>query len=221
VSLVSQVTEDTAASPDGRSTRWDDHRAARRVELVHAARRAVHKVGPEVSMDEIATHAGTSKSIVYRYFVDKPGLQLAVGEAVVAQMRDALTAAAGTATTPRDALRSMVAVYLEMIEHSPNVYYFVTRTAPGLPFLDSMVEIVALPFAQEMDADPVDAAAWGSGAVGFIRGAGEWWLAHRTDDDAPSRLELTDKVTAWLWGGPVGVLARSRRHQDRLEEPTA
>lgn len=230
---MSHVTEDAApgkgapeapdatGAPDGRSTRWDDHRAARRVELVHAARRAVHKVGPEVSMDEIATHAGTSKSIVYRYFVDKPGLQLAVGEAVVAQMRDALETAATTATTPRDALRSMVAVYLEMIEHSPNVYYFVTRTAPGLPFLDSMVEIVALPFAQEMDADPVDAAAWGSGAVGFIRGAGEWWLAHRAEPETPSRQELTDKVTAWLWGGPVGVLARGRRGADRTEEPTA
>ncbi|WP_319157161.1 TetR/AcrR family transcriptional regulator [Sanguibacter biliveldensis] len=198
-------------APDGRSTRWDDHRAARRVELVHAARRAVHKVGPEVSMDEIATHAGTSKSIVYRYFVDKPGLQQAVGEAVVAQMREALTSAARTASTPRDALRSMVAVYLEMIEHSPNVYYFVTRTAPGLPFLDSVIEIVALPFAQEMDADPVDAAAWGAGAVGFIRGTGEWWMSARDAPDALSRDEVTDRVTAWLWGGPVGVLARGRR----------
>lgn len=206
---MSHVTEE--ATPDGRSTRWDDHRAARRVELVHAARRAVHKIGPDVSMDEIATHAGTSKSIVYRYFVDKPGLQLAVGEAVVAQMRDALTAAAHTAETPRGALRSMVAVYLEMIEHSPNVYYFVTRTAPGLPFLDSMIEIVALPFAQEMDADPLDAAAWGSGAVGFIRGTGEWWLSTRGTADAPTRDELTDRVTSWLWGGPVGVLARERR----------
>lgn len=208
---TSLVPDAVASAPDGRSTRWDDHRAARRVELVHAARRAVHKVGPEISMEEIATHAKTSKSIVYRYFVDKPGLQLAVGEAVVAQMRDALTAAAHTATTPRGALRSMVAVYLEMIEHSPHVYYFVTRTAPGLPFLDSMIEIAALPFAQEMDADPVDAAAWGSGAVGFIRGTGEWWLSARDSVDAPSREELTDRVTSWLWGGPVGVLARERR----------
>ena len=34
-------------------------------------------------MDEIAAAAGTSKSIVYRYFVDKTGLQMAVGEVVV------------------------------------------------------------------------------------------------------------------------------------------
>ncbi|PFG35082.1 TetR/AcrR family transcriptional regulator [Sanguibacter antarcticus] len=195
---------------DGRSTRWDDHRAARRIALVRAARKAVHQMGPEVSMDEIATFAKTSKSIVYRYFVDKPGLQLAVGEAVVEQMSVALSEAAQLATTPRAALESMVAVYLEMIAHSPNVYYFVTRTAPGLPFLESMNEIVAVPFAQEMNADAVDAAAWGAGAVGFIRGSGEWWLLNRTEPGAPTREELTDRVTAWLWGGPVGVLARGK-----------
>lgn len=201
----------TEPAPDGRSTRWDSHRAARRVALVHAARKAVHRTGPEISMDEIAAYAKTSKSIVYRYFTDKPGLQLAVGEAVVGQMADALRAAAHTATTPRDSLRSMVAVYLEMIEHSPNVYYFVTRTAPGLPFLDSMIELVAVPYAQEMNASPADAAAWGSGAVGFVRGSGEWWLENRDTAGAPTRDELTERVTAWLWGGPVGVLAKESR----------
>ncbi|WP_245700898.1 TetR/AcrR family transcriptional regulator [Sanguibacter gelidistatuariae] len=179
--------------------------------LVHAARKAVHRGGPEISMDEIATQAKTSKSIIYRYFTDKPGLQLAVGEAVVGQMRDALREAAHTATTPRDSLRSMVAVYLEMIEHSPNVYYFVTRTAPGLPFLDSMNEIVAVPFAQEMNASPADAAAWGAGAVGFVRGSGEWWLESRNTPGGPTREELTARVTAWLWAGPVGVLAKEGR----------
>ncbi len=165
-------------------------------------------------MDEIAAYAKTSKSIVYRYFTDKPGLQLAMGEAVVGQMAEALREAALTATTPRDSLRSMVAVYLEMIEHSPNVYYFVTRTAPGLPFLDSMIELVAVPFAQEMNTSAADAAAWGAGAVGFVRGSGEWWLENRDAADAPTREELTERVTAWLWGGPVGVLAKESRRTD-------
>lgn len=181
---------------------------------MHAARRAVHYVGPEISMDEIATQAKTSKSIVYRYFTDKPGLQLAVGEAVVEQMRAVLAAAAHTAATPRGALRSMVAIYLEMIEHSPNVYYFVTRTAPGLPSLDSMIELVAVPFAEEMHASPADAAAWGAGAVGFIRGAGEWWLGSRDAAGTPTRDDLTDRVTAWLWAGPVGVLAKEGSRPD-------
>ncbi|WP_159796035.1 TetR/AcrR family transcriptional regulator [Puerhibacterium puerhi] len=221
---------------DGRSTRWDDHRAARRAQLVNAARKAVHRHGPGVSMDEIAAEAGTSKSIVYRYFEDKAGLRLAVSSAVVADMHDALRQAAEAAPTPLAALRAMVRVYLEMIEHSPHVYWFVTRTsiagvepadspadgagpagpadrrpgavgtadAPLSAYLDSVIELVAHPFAQVADVPPGVAAAWAAGAVGFVRGAGEWWLSH--PGERPEREELTEQVTRWLWNGPVGVL---------------
>ncbi|PZR53586.1 TetR/AcrR family transcriptional regulator [Xylanimonas oleitrophica] len=214
---------------DGRSTRWDDHRAARRRELVNAARKAVHRSGPGVSMDEIAAAAGTSKSIVYRYFEDKAGLRLAVSSAVVADMHDALARAATEAPSPLAALRAMVRVYLEMIEHSPHVYWFVTRTsiagvepaegpdarpgAVGTPdtplsaYLDSVIELVAEPFAQVADVSTDAAAAWAAGAVGFVRGSGEWWLARREAGATTlDREELTEQVTLWLWKGPVGVL---------------
>jgi AcrR family transcriptional regulator len=233
---------------DGRSTRWDDHRTARRAELVRAARKAVHRLGPAVSMDEIAAAAGTSKSIVYRYFDDKAGLRLAVAETVVMQMHDALRAAAQGADSPEMALREMVRVYLEMIESSPNVYWFVTRTAiggnepapvesgrrgrrapaadevadaavPTTPvdlhplgaYLDSVIELVAEPFARATDVSHADAAAWAAGAVGFVRGSGEWWLGHRNVEASPlTREELTERVSLWLWTGPVGVLHHNR-----------
>ncbi|MDF9875255.1 TetR/AcrR family transcriptional regulator [Cellulosimicrobium cellulans] len=235
---------------DGRSTRWDEHRAARRAELIRAASKAVHRGGPGVSMDEIAAASGTSKSIIYRYFDDKTGLQVALGSAVVGQMHDALTQAAESAETPKRALRAMVGVYLEMIESSPNVYYFVTRTsavagteepaaqlaasgittgtagasrAPLAAFLDSVIELVAEPFARVTDVSSADAAAWAAGAVGFVRGAGEWWLGHRDRVDVPDREQLTERVAAWLWAGPVGVLSHNpgtpRPHDDRRTAP--
>ena len=52
-------------------------------------------------------------------------------------------------------------------------------------------------------ADP-----WAAGAVGFVRGAGEWWLAHRGEPGVPDREALTAQLAAWLWAGPVGLLAR-------------
>src|SRR5690606_3378256 len=119
--FVRQVTE------DGRSTRWADHRAQRRTELAQVARRGVHRGGPDVSMDELAAAAGTSESIVYRYFEDKTGLQIAVAELVISDISAALDAAASAASNPREGLRSMIDVYLAMVEHSPNVYFFVTR----------------------------------------------------------------------------------------------
>ena len=203
---------------DGRSTRWAGHRVARRAELVHAARRAVHRHGPDASMDDIAATAGTSKSIVYRYFVDKPGLQMAVGAAVVEQMHTAMEEAGRVAATPREALHGMIDIYLEMAEASPNVYWFVTRpvseeaSAPLGHFLDAVAELIARPFARAV-AEPSGGGAadvWAAGAVGFVRGVGEWWLLHRGDPDAPTREDLTDRVTAWLWTGPVSGLARAR-----------
>lgn len=187
-------------------------------------------------MDEIAAAAGTSKSIVYRYFGDKTGLQIAVAEAVVLQIQGALEGVLRVAPTPRDGLRGMVAVYLEMIESSPHVYAFVTRDGSvesGGPlghFLDSVTALVAAPFARGLTEDrdgtsvarrpesqPHDdpsavlalAESWAAGAVGFVRGAGEWWLAHRGEPGTPDRETLTAQVAAWLWAGPVGLLART------------
>ncbi len=235
---AARPAEDAFAA-DGRSTRWADHREARRAELVRIARRTVHHKGPDVSMEEIAAAAGTSKSIVYRYFADKTGLQIAVAEAVVLQIQGALEGVLRIAPTPRDGLRAMVAVYLEMIESSPHVYAFVTRNGSvesGGPlghFLDSVTALVAAPFARGLTeehegrrtarrpeaSDDEDAAlrsrvalaeSWAAGAVGFVRGAGEWWLAHRDEPASPDREELTAQVAAWLWAGPVGLLARDR-----------
>jgi AcrR family transcriptional regulator len=185
---------------------------------VNAARKAVHRSGPDVSMEEIAAFAGTSKSIIYRYFEDKNGLQIAVGETVVAEIRDALEQAFDSSDSLRSGLEAMIATYLEMIEHSPNVYYFVTRTGsiigtdagprvtgdgrpPLTTFIDSINAMTSTRYASGLRLDPAAADTLAAGSMAFVRGAGERWLAHRADPDATDRRALAAQVTAWLWDG--------------------
>lgn len=191
---------------DGRSTRWNAHREQRRAELSRAARKAVHRGGPELSMDEMAAAMGTSKSIVYRYFTDKSGLQAAVGQAVLDEIADALAQASRAEGTAQQRMRAMVEVYVSTLTHSPNVYRFVTAQPGGATmstFLSTVAEAVASPLAEllgEADPDGHLAALWATGMVGFVRGAGENWL------DTPPALrlgapEMVDLLAGWLWRG--------------------
>lgn len=217
---------------DGRAARWDSHRDRRRAALAHAARREVHRSGPDVSMEDIAAAAGTSKSIVYRYFADKTALQQAVLELVVEDIETALAAALARSTGARAGLAAMVEAYLEMIESAPHVYAFVTSTGTATPHARLLDQIGALladtlaaasengpaadgpaaGAATDGDDRPTDGAtansatataadAWGAGALGFVRGAGEWWMARRDTPGMPDRTAAAARITDWLWAG--------------------
>ena len=198
---------------DGRSSRWAGHRVERRRDLAWEARKVIHHHGAGLSMEEIATHLGTSKSILYRYFTDKAGLQVAVGELVLEAVRDALTEASTAAGTPPDRLAAMTDAYLSIIEHSPNVYAFVTaaigegpaRPRPG--FTSLAAGVVAEPLSgllKEVAADPATADLWAAGVVGFVHSVGEWWLANRDGGEFADRAALADRITTWLWSGAGG-----------------
>ncbi|MGX5357886.1 TetR/AcrR family transcriptional regulator [Kocuria sp. KH4] len=132
VDIPEPAPERSAPEPavDGRSSRWARHRAQRRIELIRTARSAVDELGAQASMEEIASACQTSKSVYYRYFGDKAGLQRAVGEYTVTRMRDRLEEAARAAGSFEDTVEAMVAEYLLSIERSAAVYRFVVALPP-------------------------------------------------------------------------------------------
>lgn len=173
-------------------------------------------------MEDIAAAADTSKSVYYRYFGDKTGLQRAVAEVVLSQMQQKVLEAARQATSPREGLRSMVFAYLQMARTSPNVYAFVTRA--GAPdsagnagedrapdtlasFLEATTEMIAQPMRSYLLAahpsDGSDAAPeyWPRAAIGMVRAAGELWLSTPDGPGKPSEEQLTDQLTTWLFDG--------------------
>jgi AcrR family transcriptional regulator len=212
-------------SPDGRSSRWQTHREERRRELIKSARRAVHVLGSDASMEDIAAAAGTSKSVFYRYFGDKAGLQQAVGEVVLSQMQRKIQEAAQNADTPREGLLAMVSAYLQMAETSPNVYTFVTRYGGGDPegasgavsgalghFFDAVADMIATPMKSHLgDGKQAVIGYWPKAAIGLVRNAGEQWLSTPDSAARPGQEAMARQITAWLCVGIAPELSPSAR----------
>ncbi|MET1064438.1 MAG: TetR/AcrR family transcriptional regulator [Arthrobacter sp.] len=208
-----------AGSVDGRASRWQLHREERRRELIKSARKAVHALGSDASMEDIAAAAGTSKSVFYRYFGDKAGLQQAVGEVVLSQMQRRIQEAAQSAQTPREGLLAMVSAYLQMAETSPNVYAFVTRYSPGDTgaadgtiatagalghFFAAISDMIARPMRSHLSESAGREAVigyWPNAAIGLVRNAGEQWLASPASPSKPDQESMARQITDWLCVG--------------------
>src|SRR3954453_11191771 len=102
VEAVGPASQDeVTATRDRRDSRWDEHRATRRRQLVDATLAAVGKHGAGVGMEEIAAEAGTSKTVVYRHFADRAELHVAVCNRVAAQLLPKLRGAIESNSSPR------------------------------------------------------------------------------------------------------------------------
>jgi AcrR family transcriptional regulator len=197
---VNTDTDAPAAEPavvDGRSARWEQHRTARRADLLHVARRLVHVQGPDVTMEDIASASGTSKSVVYRYFRDKDDLASAIAEDVFAEMTDRFRGRIADVADPHERLGLLVQAYCESAAISPDVYRFVIRPSAGLGrFLEGTAVLVAR--ALPTHIDETVRHTWAAGAVGFVRHAVDRWMSH---PDGTSPADLARSVTAWILNG--------------------
>jgi AcrR family transcriptional regulator len=205
---------DTDRVRDRRDSRWDEHRRARREQLVDAALAAVSRHGAGVGMDEIAATAGTSKTVVYRHFTDRSGLHTAVCSRVAGQLTEALRAAMRSSEHPRGMLAAAIEAYLAFLEADPAVYRFVVSQRPGTPadgdpittlsdlVGDQAAAIVAAAL-RRAGADVTPAGPWGHGVVGLVRSAADWWL--RAERPMP-RGDLAAHLTDLAWAGLSGVV---------------
>jgi AcrR family transcriptional regulator len=210
------------AARDRRDSRWDDHRAARRQELVDATIAAVGRHGAGVGMEEIAAEAGTSKTVVYRHFADRAELYVAVCNRVASQLLPKLRGAVESSSHPREMVAAAIDAYLEFLEADPELYRFVVhqqtldRPADGDP-VDTLSDLVgeqasaAIAVAlQQAGGDPAAAAPWGHGVVGLVRSAADWWLRA---DRPMLRGELAAHLTDLAWAGLAGVVTTPKKEE--------
>ncbi len=197
---------------DGRKRRWHQHKVNRRNELVDGTLEAIRTRGRDVSMDEIAAEIGVSKTVLYRYFVDKNDLTTAV------MMRFAQTtlipnmAAALSANSDGfDLTREIIRVYVETVAAEPEIYPFVfanSSAAKSKVVADSeriIAGMLAVVLRRRMHGAGMDSKGvepWAYMIVGGVQLATHSWMSHRR----MSSDELIDYLTMLTWSALCGIV---------------
>lgn len=214
------VSDPTPSRVDGRSRRWEAPRRARRAELIATAIDAIRRHGPDLGMDAFAAEAGTSKTVLYRYFGDRAGLHAAIvdriEEVLIAEVGQTLSSVAGD-PHPREVIRAAVAAFVRFVEREGNLYEFLTR-APSLPGAVLGPGRVSREVADQtrllLERSPAVADIpegildlWAAGTVGLVRTGVLSWL--RGGRDLPPE-DVVDALTELCWHGTSTAYRRRR-----------
>ncbi|MCK0175712.1 TetR/AcrR family transcriptional regulator [Mycolicibacterium sp. F2034L] len=209
---MAQQTESVAVKTDGRKRRWHQHKVDRRNELVDGTLEAIRRRGSNVSMDEIAAEIGVSKTVLYRYFVDKNDLTTAV------MMRFAQTtlipnmaAALMSNLDGFDLTREIIKVYVETVANEPEPYQFVMANnsaskskavADSERIIARMLAVMLRRRMNEAGMDTKGVEPWAYHIVGGVQLATHSWMSNpRMSAD-----ELIDYLTMLSWSALCGIV---------------
>ena len=200
------------AKTDGRKRRWHQHKVERRTELVDGALEAIRQRGRDVSMDEIAAEIGVSKTVLYRYFVDKNDLTTAV------MMRFAQTtlipnmaASLSSNLDGFDLTREIIRVYVETVANEPEPYRFVMANssasknkviADSEQIIARMLAVVLRRRMQRAGMDTRGVEPWAYLIVGGVQLSTHSWMSNpRMSSD-----DLIDYLTMLCWNALCGIV---------------
>lgn len=163
--------------------------------------RAVQKHGASVSMDQIAAEAKTSKTMIYKYFTDKAGLQKAISLRYVSDLLNAVPEGDVQPAGSIESLRPLLEHFFSLIEKEPELYFFINMaqfnnqvsTARFVRF-DALAEAVVLEALREISPDSeltslgkAAARTWNDGMRAVVIAVAERWLKARVSANDPHR----------------------------------
>lgn len=209
---MAQQSPPVAVKTDGRKRRWHQHKVERRNELVDGTLDAIRRLGSTVSMDEIAAEIGVSKTVLYRYFVDKNDLTTAV------MMRFAQTtlipnmaAALSSSLDGYELTREVIRVYVETVANEPEPYRFVMANnsaskskavADSEAIIARMLAVMLRRRMLSVGMDGGGAEPWAFHTVGGVQLATHSWMSNpRMTAD-----ELIDYLTMLSWSALCGIV---------------
>ncbi len=212
MSTVASAPEPAAAKIDGRKRRWHQHKVERRNELVDGTLEAIRTRGRDVSMEEIAAEIGVSKTVLYRYFVDKNDLTTAVMMRFVQTILiPNMAAALSTDLDGYTMIREITRVYVETVAAEPEIYPFVfanSSASKSKVIADSeriIAGMLAVMFRRRMQRAGMDTKGvepWAYMIVGGVQLATHSWMSHRR----MSSDELIDYLAMLSWSALCGIV---------------
>lgn len=183
----------------------------RRNELVDGTLEAIRRRGRDVSMDEIAADIGVSKTVLYRYFVDKNDLTTAVmmrfaQTTLIPNMAKALS----SNLDGFDLTREIIRVYVDTVASEPEPYRFVmaNSSASKKVVADSeriIARMLAVMLRSRMNAVGMDSSGaepWAYMIVGGVQLATHSWMS----DPRMTADELIDYLTMLSWNALWGIV---------------
>jgi AcrR family transcriptional regulator len=221
---------------------------AQREELLHAAQRAIRRLGAGVSMEDVAAEAGITRPILYRHFGDRRGMAEALRDSVLGSMLGVTSTADGEHRRTRHArlaalypqaedaasllgtLSGFVTGFASFVEANRELYRFLRREGvmdekwdlpPGEyrePFAESVAGSLQT-ILRDSEISEATARLWAYALAGLIGGGVEWWAVNHDRD----RLEVERDLSRLASAALQGLLdpRRAPRAQRPREAPTS
>lgn len=214
VGIVSAVTGTSERTPpaaaDGRSTRWNGHKARRRADMLDAALAVIEANGTEISVQQIADRLKVPRPVVYRHFDGRTDLDEQIRGHILDSLLAELLPRLSPDGTVRDAVRGAVGTYVGWVERHPNLHRFLAAADPQGESSRALVGAkdriggqLANIFADTLARYGLDrnrARPMAFGMVGFVDGVVNSWRADGTLTSEQVEGILAESVLALIEG---------------------
>ncbi|MCG8915272.1 TetR/AcrR family transcriptional regulator [Actinokineospora sp. PR83] len=210
------TANEPAPEVDGRSTRWDAHKAQRRLQVLDAALAVIEQHGPDIGVKQIADRVGVPRPVIYRHFQDRADLDEQIRAHVIGSLMAELAPTLRPDGTVTEAIRRAVDTYLGWIDRHPHLHAFLgahTREATGGSRVVASTKTAIAVEAGKLFAavltrfgkDPDLAPSLAVGVVGFVDATVNRWLADKRRPLSSAR--LAEFLTVSIWSLMSGNLA--------------
>ncbi len=192
---------------DGRSTRWNGHKAQRQVELVDAAVALIEEEGAQFRMQRLAERVGLPRSVLYRHFKDRASFDELIHRRVVESFVKRMEPTLSFDGTVEESVHRVVGAHLDWVSQHPRLYAYMgvaehsmsdgslvadTKTAIALMLRERFCDVLSALGVQQA---PIRSVA--VGIVGFVDTAVNQWM--RDPEPELSEDELRAMLCRSVW----------------------